>query len=883
MESKQEIQNLIEKTKQSIQSQKILSTGNINAAEKMSDKEWIIKYYSQDKFCLETPENEHTIIFDIVDDVIHPTIDDKSVEWNTHSYAGLIFLEDALKNIRMGLPGKKYTREGMIERVLAERSEKARTAKYQVQWADNVYGEHILTNDTGKQYKVTIHDFEAQTGYINNVDWQTNKLGTTKHIIYLCEEIMKDYKLWKKLDKQFPFIEIYLDPQKNYAFSWFYPFDLKGDENEIIGKYFGDEGIIFDEDIEKMQALINEVGQDDRFKIRPEIYDKIERIADAQMLQIIESTSRPDYSVINADLYPYQKEGIEFSLYKNAAIIADEMGLGKTIQAIAISLLKRQIFDFKRCLIICPASLKHQWKTEIEKFSEEQALVVQGYPHQRAEQYKDDNHYFFIINYETVLRDSLAINKAEFDFIILDEAQRIKNYETKTASSIQRLTKKHGLVLTGTPIENKLIDLYSIMLFLDKYFLTPLWEFSYQHCLFDEVSKNKITGYYNLNGLNARLQNVLIRREKHQVLKELPNVIQEDVPVRMSPEQSEYHTSYAKGVAQILRKKYKTPFDWQKLMLLLTNMRMVADSTYLIDKETNISPKLVELKHILLEKIDIHQEGKKILIFSEWINMLKLIEEMLIEIGVGYTVLTGKVPVKKRHKLIEEFETNGDCKVFLSSESGGTGLNLQVADTVINFELPWNPAKKNQRIGRINRIGQKNETLTVINLICLPSIELRIASGLELKQNLFDGVLNEDNKVDTIDFSDKGRAQFIKELEAMFLGIEEESIFDEAEENVSQDVEPIMDISAEMEMVEEDSHKNKVEGDNISTKESSPPSENFREPQPEEVEAVLSKGLEFLSGLYKMSTGKDMMPGGGGGAVKLDKETGEVTIKFKIG
>jgi len=500
MELKQEIKNLIIRTKEAIQTKNILSKGNIADAEKISDKEWVMRFYSKDRFCLETPENEHTITFDIVDDVITPSINNKEVEWNTHVYAGLIYLEDALKDLALGLPGKKYTRQGMIQRVLDERRDKAKTAQYYIQWADNIYGEHVLTNDKGKNYKVTIHNFEDQTGYIDNVDWQTNKLGTTKHIIYLCEEIMKDYKLWKKLDKTFPFVEIYLNPKTDYAFSWFYAHDLEDGEKLIIEKYFGEEGTIVDEDIGKMQALVNEVGQDDRFIIRPEVYDKMERIADAQMLEIIQATTKPDYSIIKADLYPYQKEGVEFALFKNAAIIADEMGLGKTIQAIAISLLKKQIFDFNKCLIVCPASIKHQWKNEIEKFSDETALVVQGFPDQRAEQYKDTERYFFIINYETVLRDSLAINNAGFDFIILDEAQRIKNYETKTAHSIQRLKKKHGLVLTGTPIENKLIDLYSIMLFLDKQFLTPLWEFSYQHCLFDQQSKNKITGYYNLNG-----------------------------------------------------------------------------------------------------------------------------------------------------------------------------------------------------------------------------------------------------------------------------------------------------------------------------------------------------------------------------------------------
>src|SRR5699024_6059870 len=206
-----------------------------------------------------------------------------------------------------------------------------------------------------------------------------------------------------------------------------------------------------------------------------------------------------------------------------------------------------------------------------------------------------------------------AMNKMDTDFIILDEAQRIKNYTTITAQNIKKLHKKHALVITGTPIENRLTDLYSVMQFIDPDFLTPLWEFSYQHCYFDANKKDKIVGYYNLQQLNERLKSVLLRREKRQVIKELPNVTEMTVPVDLHPDQADYHSSFAKGVATILRKKYISPYDWQRLMLLLNNMRMACDSTYLIDKETYHSPKMQELKHILLEKLDIKSGTKKII------------------------------------------------------------------------------------------------------------------------------------------------------------------------------------------------------------------------------------------------------------------------------
>lgn len=188
-------------------------------------------------------------------------------------------------------------------------------------------------------------------------------------------------------------------------------------------------------------------------------------------------------------------------------------------------------------------------------------------------------------------------------------------------------------------------------------------------------------------------------------MKELPSITQINVPVPMHEEQQSIHASYGKTIAGILKKKFITPYDQQKLMLSLLGMRMCCDSTFLINKQTHISPKLVELKEILVEKMDLKNSPGKIIIFSEWVVMLQLIGRMLHEEGIGFAMLSGKVAVKNRGQLIKKFETDPGCKIFLSSEAGGSGLNLQVADTVIYFELPWNPAKKNQRIGRIDRLG----------------------------------------------------------------------------------------------------------------------------------------------------------------------------------
>ncbi len=663
--------------------------------------------------------------------------------------------------------GKAYTRKGMIRRVMTERKVKAEKGDYKVALAANDYGEHELTNEKDIRYKLTFRDIEQEIGYCSCPDYRHNKLGTCKHLIHAFNYFKTKRKRKRKKTKHtYPFIEIFLDPLKDYQISWYYPHPLVGEPKTLIHKYFGEQTILAKDKIFEFLHFIGEAEAHKQIYIRQEVLDKVERAFNLQTLEAVKAQYELDFSLINAKLFPYQKEGIEFATYRDGAIIADDMGLGKTIQAIGTAVLKKQLFDFKKTLVVCPASIKEQWKNEIEKFSDEKAVVIQGNPKDRVELYQQKDTFFFIVNYETVIRDVERIRQyINPDFVILDEAQRIKNYATKTAAAIKALPRKHALVITGTPIENRLIDLYSIVNFLDPQLLAPLWEFSYQHCYFDPNRANKINGYYNLQSLKQRLSNLVIRREKRQVIKQLPQITQLDIPVPMHPEQRLYHSEYAQGIAKIIQKKFITPFDKQKLMLLLVKMRMTCDSTFLVDPESNVSPKLKELKHILLEKLNIKKEKRKVIIFSEWIKMNNIIAKMLRENKIGFAQLSGKVPVKKRGKLIEKFEKDKNCLVLLSTEAGGTGLNLQFADTVINFELPWNPAKKNQRIGRIDRIGQLHEHLTVINFITQSSIETRIAAGLLLKQNLFEGVLNPASTTDMLDFSTKGRGQFFEQIQ----------------------------------------------------------------------------------------------------------------------
>lgn len=803
-----------------------------------------------------------------------------SLECCPHSAAALIMLKmkcDEEKN-QLSSENSRYTKKEMIKRVLKERHEKAAKEKFEIRLGENNHGFHKIKTESGRTYEITIRDFATDNGYCSCPDFKTNKLGTCKHLIFAVNHLKKKFENLKTLKNQnYPFVEIYCDPHFDYNITYFYERKLQPEIEALIHKYFNSSQYILPEKYSGFLKFIDESKEFKSILIRPEVIEKIDKYYENQSLKQLGGKVTPNFSRIKAKLFDYQKEGITFSLFKKGNIIADEMGLGKTLQAITTAVLKKDIYGINKTLIICPASLKYQWKKEIEKFTNETAVIVEGMRSDRHSLYKSAGEFFIIANYEAVMRDITVICKYPPDMIILDEAQKIKNYDTKTSSAVKSIPKKHSLVITGTPLENNLLDLYSIMNFIDPEILAPQWEFSMNHCYFDKTKKNQITGYYELQKLKNKLTDFVIRREKADVLKELPAVQEVVVPVQLHPAQTEIHSGLARSLAPILHKKHKTVYDMQRIQQILTSMRMVCDSTFLIDKETNHSPKLEELETILLEKLNIKEKKRKVIIFSEWKTMLHLIGKMLKTKGIGYVTLSGDVPVKRRDWLIDEFAKNPDTLVFLSTEAGGVGLNLQFADTVINFDLPWNPAKKNQRIGRINRIGQVNPKLTAVNMIAINSIEQNIANGIVVKEALFNAVLNNANLTEEVDFASKGRTTFIEQVQKMIQPVESPAV---VEESLDESVEALAnEVEDSVDLIEETT-ENIPSSENTQLEFFEEPSRKQAVPEPQEIETTLNQGMQFLNGIFKMATGKELITEGKG--ISVNRETGEVIMKFKL-
>ena len=479
--------------------------------------------------------------------------------------------------------------------------------------------------------------------------------------------------------------------------------------------------------------------------------------------------ARRSLDLVRLPLYPYQQEGMLHLAFTERALLADEMGLGKTVQAVAACELLRQIRGVERVLVVSPASLKAEWQEQIEKFIGLPVRLIQGPRALRLRQYGPGS-FFYLVNYEQVLIDGDDLMQLLApDVIILDEAQRIKNWQTKTAQAVKRLRSPYAFVLTGTPLENRIDELYSIVQFIDPAILGPLFRFNREFYTLD--ARGRPEGLKNLGELHRRLRPVLLRRRKDEVEDQLPERTVNSYFVAMEPEQAARYQEYERKVAILLdlaRRRPLTPEELDDLQKWLACMRMLCDTPYILDSDCRVCPKLPELAEILGELLA--DAKTKILIFSEWQRMLELVRELAEEMEVAFAWHTGTVPQAQRRHEIRRFKDDPGCRLFLSTDCGGLGLNLQAARVVINLDLPWNPAKLEQRIARAWRKHQ-TRPVSVINLVTEGSIEHRMLPLLAQKQSLADGVLDGRGDLDSIVLP-SGHTAFMERLASLMGRVE---------------------------------------------------------------------------------------------------------------
>ncbi|MDP3042755.1 MAG: DEAD/DEAH box helicase [Candidatus Omnitrophota bacterium] len=644
--------------------------------------------------------------------------------------------------------------------------------------ADPIFSTFELTNPkTERTYRVVIWGEKLGVNYCSCPDYSVNTLGTCKHIEYLLRRLRRKKGAKKILEEgyvpEYSFVTLRYGLRRRVAFS--IGKSASNPLKKLVNQFFDNKGFLiaegfghFDEFVKQADLLDDDV----RYHEDALLFVAMAKDADIRRRRVEKKFPRSGQDaafedLLKAKLYPYQKEGALFAAIAGRCIIADDMGLGKTLQAIAASEIMADCFGIEKALIICPTSLKHQWEKEIQRFSHRSVQVVQGLLSKRQLSYKQES-FFKIANYDVIHRDIRAIAGWKPDIIILDEAQRIKNWRTRLARSVKKLYSPYAIVLTGTPLENRLEELHSIVGFIDKHHLGPLFRFRHTHEIIDETGR--AIGYRNLNKLGESLKPILIRRRKEKVLAQLPGRIEKEYFVAMTAGQSAIHEENREITARIVNKwkryKFLSEEDKQRLMMALQNMRMVSDDTYLIDQSKKSGNKIGELEIQLQELLE--DPGVKVVIFSQWIRMFELVMAMMNARGWKYVWLHGGVPGNKRGELISRFKEDSACRVFLSTEAGGLGLNLQNASTVINLDLPWNPAVLEQRICRVHRIGQKR-CVRVINFITEGSIEQGMLSLHKFKRSMFSGIL--DNGENEVFMGISRFNQFIKTVETATEGI----------------------------------------------------------------------------------------------------------------
>jgi hypothetical protein len=615
-----------------------------------------------------------------------------------------------------------------------------------------VYSDFLVRDpQSDVRYKVAIRSQDIGLNYCSCQDFRTSTLGTCEHIEFIWARLRRSRGLKKAI--AVGYAPSYSSLSLRYGMQREILLRIGSHERtkftKLAAEFFDSSGALLPDSVDRIETFIERAqALDPDFRCYEDAMDYLIELRDRRNRQRILDEKYPQGpasptldGLLKTTLYPYQKEGILFAARAGRSLLADDMGLGKTMQAIGATELMAKHFGIGRVLVVCPTSLKYQWQREIETFADRSVQVIEGDWQRRQAQWKGDA-FFTIVSYHVAIHDHRIIAEMALDLIILDESQKVKNRATLTARTIKSLRSPYGILLTGTPLENRLDELHSLVEFVDPYHLGPLFRFLHTYQITD--ASGKVTGYRDLHRIKELLATVLLRRTKKQVLRQLPERTDRTLFVGITKEQWEVHQEYADIVARLVskwrRQKFLHEKDRQRLMISMSCMRMSCCSTFILDQSSRHDTKIDELFSVIGDTLD--QKEEKIVIFSQWERMTRLVAEELKKRNMDFVSLHGSIPSEKRKDIIDRFRTDPQCRVFLSTDAGGIGLNLQSASIVVNLDLPWNPAVLEQRVSRVHRLGQQ-KPVHVITMIAKGTIEERILRLVNFKQSLFSGVLDE--------------------------------------------------------------------------------------------------------------------------------------------
>ena len=813
---------------------------------------------------------------------------------------------------------------------VALRQQQAEKEVFAISQVDEEYcpGEYKIGNAiTRNEYKVVYRGRNSMWNYCSCMDFKTSQLGTCKHL--------EAVKLWvkkKKVHREQPsYSSVYIDYKGPRSVKIRFGETCNDIFKRLAKDYFDGDGVLREEAYDKFDIFLHAAKAiDENFRCYGDALDFIiSKREKSRRLQLVESKYSDETldSLLKARLYPYQKEGIRFAVKAGKAIIADEMGLGKTIQAIAASEIYLREGMADNVLVVCPTSLKYQWKKEIEKFTGgdmtevmdehsgqivpvPKVIVIEGSPFKRQRMYMSSTPYK-IVSYNTVCNDIREMGRLSVGVLVMDEIQRLKNWDTQISRAARKIDSDYAVLLSGTPLENKLEELYANMELVDQFCLGPYYKFKEEHILLDQET-GKIIGYRNLNAIGEQIREKLLRRTKKGVQLQLPKRSDQYLLVPMTSAQADYHTEFKWELTKILNKynkfHYMSEQDRRRLMLLLSQMRMVADSTFILEQDLKKRQdvKIAEVMN-LLDNVFANGD-EKVVIFSEWERMARLVAIELEKRGIRFEFLNGSIPAKQRGRLVENFTTLPESRVFISTDAGSTGLNLQVASILINLDLPWNPAVLEQRIARIYRLGQERP-VQILNLVSKDSIEEGMIAKLKFKTSMFEGVL--DGGEDSVFVSDDKFKKFMDDLSCVMDDTPKPPAVEYADNETEEQTAKTADNEETKTKATEHAKKDTVtESDDDSevlkdlARQSSPFVESHIQildgfsdddvqptpshgrhtvpSAPSDPRQLISQGVSFLTGLAETLKSEEATRQLVDNIVEVDEKTGEVNVKIPV-
>jgi superfamily II DNA or RNA helicase len=617
--------------------------------------------------------------------------------------------------------------------------------------SEKFFSEFAVTNPkTLRTYRVAIRGTTPGANFCSCPDFSVNTLGTCKHIEWLLSRLEKQPGAKKAfMEGAHPaYSEVFVQYGVRRQARFNPGTDCPTAFRRVASRYFDAHGLLRLGAVMTFETFTREAAAaGHEVRIYNDALEYIARLRDDEnrrgAVEKLFEGNKADAAfarLLKTTLYPYQRKGALFAAKAGRCLIADDMGLGKTIQSIAAVEILAKTAGVERVLVVCPTALKQQWKQEVERFSTRDALIVEGFSQERKTRYQE-NSFYKMINYETVHRDIDLINAWSPDVVILDEAQRIKNWATRRAQYVKRIESPYTIVLTGTPLENRLEELHSIMEFVDRFRLGPLFRFLCEHQHLGD--DGRVVGYKSLDKIKESLSTVLTRRKKSDVLLELPERSDKRMFVDMTETQRKIHDSNKDIVAEIVgkwrRRGFLTEQEQRRLMVAMQYMRMSCNSVYLIDKATDDGPKIDECASLLAEILE--NKDDKVVVFSQWLGTHELILRRMEDKEKAFAFYNGSLNSKQRRETIDRFKTDPECRVLLCTDSGGVGLNLQVASVLINMDQPWNPAVLEQRVARIHRLGQRRN-VRIYHFIARDSIEHGMLDVIQFKSAMFAGVLD---------------------------------------------------------------------------------------------------------------------------------------------